>query len=235
MNPTSPAPAERQDDAELARAFSLTERLMAAPGDGTAPPAPPQAAARAQGSAVARALGCLRHWLWRASGRKRFGGDLAQLAGNYEREIARLTDALRREGDKALARERHKVAELQRLTAQLQKAYEAKLDNLRRRQDERPSPDGAERDRALARAAQAEERARLAENKVEMLTEALEITRARAGAVGQGASAPDPRFREAKRAFARAFHPDQGGRNDAERQRMFLEFWPVLERIERGE
>ncbi len=44
-----------------------------------------------------------------------------------------------------------------------------------------------------------------------------------------------PAKRQDDTELARAFHPDQGGRNDAERQRMFLEFWPVLERIERGE
>ncbi len=82
---------------------------------------------------------------------------------------------------------------------------------------------------AQTRATAAEERARLAENKVEMLKDALDIAKSRSGAP----AAADTRFRDAKRAFARAFHPDQGGRGDDERQRMFLSFWPELERIER--
>lgn len=204
------------DDDRLARAFSLTERLMGgAPGDADARPEPVKEAGKS-----------LRYWLWRVGGRKRPGGDARQVAENYERELARLSETLRSQGEKALAREHARVAELERLTDQLQQAYQAELTKLRP-----AAPDDLER--LSARCAEAEDRARLAENKVEMLKEALEITRARAGS---GPCSPtDDRFREAKRAFARLFHPDHGGRDAPERGQVFLEFWPVLERIERGE
>lgn len=163
--------------------------------------------------------GSLRYWLWRAGGRRRPSGEAARVAEHYERE---------------LAREKARVAELEKLTEQLQHAVQTEMARLQQRMGEiRPAAPG-EAERAEARAAAAEERARLAENKVELLKEALEITRARAGSA-TAAPPGDHRFRDAKRAFARSFHPDQGGRNDAEKQRMFLEFWPVLERIERGE
>lgn len=204
------------DDDRLARAFSLTERLMGgAPGDADARPEPVKEAGKS-----------LRYWLWRVGGRKRPGGDARQVAENYERELARLSETLRSQGEKALARERARVAELERLTDQLQQAYQAELTKLRP-----AAPDDLER--LSARCAEAEDRARLAENKVEMLKEALEITRARAGSGPCGPT--DDRFREAKRAFARLFHPDHGGRDAPERGQVFLEFWPVLERIERGE
>lgn len=218
---------ERPDDRDLARAFSLAERLMAPRGgdEATTAAVPP---ARRE---IAKTL---RYWLWRAGGRKFGSGDPSQVAENYEREIARLTDILRSQGEKALAHERARVAELERLTNQLQNAHEIEVGKLRQQLAEpRPAAAG-EAERWQARATEAEERARLAENKVEMLKEALEMTRARAGNT-TGGPAGDLRFREAKRAFARAFHPDHGGRDDSEKQRMFLEFWPVLERIDRGE
>lgn len=205
--------AERADEAELLRTLSLAERLMAPREEGGTAALPTAIEPR-------RSLtGSLRYWLWRAGGRKRPGGDAARLAANYERE---------------LAREKARVAELEKLTAQLQRVVQTEVDRLRQKMAEVRPAAPEELGRAQARAAEAEERARLAENKVEMLKEALEITRARAG---NAAAAPpgDHRFREAKRAFARMFHPDHGGRDDGEKQRMFLEFWPVIERIERGE
>ena len=224
---------DRAEESELARAFSLTEKLM---GGGVA-----EAEARAE-PALKQAGKTLRYWLWRAGGRRRPGGDPAQVAENYERELARLTEVLRDQGEKALAhkdkllaKEQARVAELEQLTSQLQQACETELAKLRaqlaQRQERPPAP--GEVARLSARLNETEERARLAENKVEMLKEALEITRARAAPTGT--IPEDGRFREAKRAFARTFHPDQGGRGDIDRQRTFLEFWPVLERIERGE
>lgn len=216
---------ERQDDTDLARAFSLAERLMGPREDAAPEPSAPPRGDLAK---------TLRYWLWRAGGRRRGSADPSQVADNYEREIARLTDVLRSQGEKALAHERKRVAELERLTNQLQQAHEAETAKLRQQLAEPRATAPGEAERWQARATEAEERARLAENKVEMLKEALEITRARAG----NATCPpaaDSRFREAKRAFARAFHPDHGGRDDPEKERIFLDFWPVLERIERGE
>lgn len=95
-------------------------------------------------------------------------------------------------------------------------------------------PSQAELNDARTRADDAEERAKLAENKVEMLKDALEIAKARANQPVSGASGQDRRFREVKRAFALKFHPDQGGRGDPEKERLFADFWPILERIDRG-
>lgn len=218
-------PPERTEEAELFRALALAERLMAPREDGGTAALPADAAP---------SLGkTLRHWLWRIGGRRLVRGGAARVAENYEREMARLAEALTASGEKALARERARVAELEMLTRQLQNAVAAETAKLQQKMAKIRPTAPAELERALARATEAEERARLAENKVEMLKEALEITRARAG---NGNAIPiDTRFRDAKRAFARSFHPDHGGRDDAEKQRMFLEFWPVLERIERGE
>jgi outer membrane murein-binding lipoprotein Lpp len=54
-------------------------------------------------------------------------------------------------------------------------------------------------------------------------------------------SAPDPadsgKFRSAKLAFARLYHPDRGGSSELDRlirAQVFKEFWTELERIEKG-
>jgi hypothetical protein len=47
----------------------------------------------------------------------------------------------------------------------------------------------------------------------------------------------DPRFRRLKHEFGKHFHPDAGRADDAERQarvRVFQEFWPVFEAIEKS-
>lgn len=245
-----------RDDSQLTQAFALTERLMSPrDGGGTQVLTRPVSAFRKR----------LRYWLWRLKGRRRPLGEAARVAETYEHEIERLTAA----HAKALDRERGKVAKLEELTKQLQRAFElqtekragahqtatenlqkahaaetealmaelgrlrAELDDQRARAASTPT---AELERSQTRAAEAEERARLAENKVEVLKEALDITRARAATtLPAGSGGSDQRFRDAKRAFARAFHPDQGGRDDAGKQQLFLEFWPVLEQIERGE
>jgi|AGTN01.3.fsa_nt_gi hypothetical protein len=87
---------------------------------------------------------------------------------------------------------------------------------------------------AKIRAEKAEERARIAENKAKILKETMGINAGRPGRRTDAAPEDKDRFREAKRAFALHFHPDQGGRGDADKERLFLEFWPMLERIERG-
>lgn len=227
MNDIPDSLPPRTDEAELFHTLALAERLMA-PREEGGTAALPAAPAPSAGKS-------LRYWLWRAGGRKLARGDAAQVAANYEREMARRIDALRAETDKALARERARVAELEKLTARLQQAVAAEMAKLQRRMAEIRPAEPAELNRAQARAAEAEERAHLAENKVEMLKEALEITRARAGMADGAKAADDHRFREAKRAFARRFHPDYGGHGDDGKQRAFLEFWPELERIERGE
>lgn len=205
MDHRIPKAPETPRAADLSHTLSLAERLMAPREEGGTAglpvPPPPTMLKR------------LRYWLWRLSGRRLARGNVTLVAQNYEREMVRLAQSVRAESDTALARERARVTELEKLTGQLQRAFETEAVRLHQA---------------------AEERARLAENKVEMLKEALEITRARA-ATSAGDPAADTRFREAKRAFARCCHPDQGGRDDDAKRRIFLEFWPVLERIERGD
>lgn len=207
-------PPRLPKELDLPAAFELTRKLVAVPGDDKAPPR----------SNLGKAL---VYWLWRLRGRRRPAlsdmGQLSRLADNYERD---------------LTRQRQRVAQLEQLTKQLQGAFERQAAALRQEHERavadltaklaaRPAPHDPI---MAARATEAEERARLAENKVEMLKEALEITRARSEPGGT-----DFRFRDAKRAFARLAHPDQGGRDDPAKQRLFMEFWPMLEKIERGD
>ena len=98
-----------------------------------------------------------------------------------------------------------------------------------------PGPAGepdARLNAALARAMMAEDELRIANNKIELLKDALDAAKARA--VSPGPGLVDNRFRDAKRAFARHFHPDQGGKGDTAKATMFLDFWPILEKIDRG-
>ena len=48
---------------------------------------------------------------------------------------------------------------------------------------------------------------------------------------------PDPKFKRLKTEFSKRFHPDAGVLSDSERlhrQRVFQEFWPIVEKIERS-
>ncbi|MBC7950206.1 MAG: hypothetical protein H7Z12_00100 [Rhodospirillaceae bacterium] len=202
MAPYAP-PSRLPKELDLSAAFALTRKLVASPDEDAKP----------QRQSLVKTL---TYWLWRLRGRRRPAPTdmslLSRLADNYEHD---------------LTHQHERVAQLERLTKQLQTAFERQIADLR-----------AEHERAMAELkakqtahpTEAEERARLAENKVELLKEALDSTRARNDGGGN-----DLRFRDAKRAFARLAHPDQGGRDDPERQRLFVEFWPVLEKIERGE
>ncbi|MBC7907432.1 MAG: hypothetical protein H7Y60_11900 [Rhodospirillaceae bacterium] len=186
---------------DLATAFELTRKLVVSPGEFQH--APRQSLGKA-----------LTYWLWRLRGRPRPNemGQLSRLADKYERD---------------LAFERNRVAQLEQLTKQLQGAFERQTAALRE-QHERAIAQINANPALAARVTEAEERARLAENKVELLKDALEANRTHDDAT-------DTRFRDAKRAFARLAHPDQGGRDAPDRQRLFVKFWPVLEKIERGE
>lgn len=201
-------PTKLPKELDLPTAFELTRKLVVTADAETA--APPRA----------RLAKTLRYWLWRLGGRRRpaltDGRQFSSLADKYERD---------------LARQRDRVAELERLTGRLQKAFDAEIAKLKAAHDRARAEWEAGRSEAAA-LAEAQERARLAEHKVEVLKEALDLARARTGG-GTAVAVADSRFRDAKRAFARTFHPDQGGRGDADKQRMFLEFWPELERIER--
>jgi len=158
--------------------------------------------------------------------------ELARLHEGHGGAMANaLAEAAKARGDEItplrwdLDQARTRIAQLEAELAQRDEALKREAAKAARSN----GPSREELAEAAARASAAEERARLAENKVELLKDALDIAKSRAGA----AIATDTRFREAKRAFARAFHPDQGGRDAPEKQRIFLDFWPELERIER--
>jgi len=100
----------------------------------------------------------------------------------------------------------------------------------------RPDVDWQARAEALLqRAERAEAEANLSANKIEVLKDALAVAKARPGTNAALNAAIDYRFRDAKRAFARAFHPDQGGRDSPDKSALFLEFWPILEKIGKEE
>lgn len=125
-----------------------------------------------------------------------------------------------------------RIAELERLLAQAQ-TISAPPQPVPAPTPE-PSSDSDWQARARAaqdRAERAQSEAQLAANKIEVLKDALAI--AKAARPGTNVTATiDTRFRHVKRAFARAFHPDQGGREHPDKAQLFLEFWPVFERIE---
>jgi hypothetical protein len=150
--------------------------------------------------------------------------DVAAIIAEHNRELARL----RLDGSR-------RIAELERQVAQGQNEPpphpSAEIIPLHQT---RPAMDWETRlSHALDRAQRAEAEAHLAANKIEVLKDALALAKSRpANANGP---AVDYRFRDAKRAFARAFHPDQGGREHPDKAALFLEFWPVLEKIDKDD
>ena len=199
------------NQSHLREAAARAERLFEATGAKTAPEATPTPvlAVAERVEAAKRGLG---YWLWRLRGRP-----AAPLLVSGKGATARLVRAVDNYSED-LDRARERIAHL-----------EARL---------------AERDTAADRLAQAETRAARAEglaaeaeaalaqarSRIEIQKDVIEV--AKAAAKG-GAAVPDLKFREVKRAFARMYHPDTAP--DAERQRLFAEFWPVLERIDRGD
>ncbi|WP_173974619.1 hypothetical protein [Magnetospirillum sp. LM-5] len=162
--------------------------------------------------------------------------DLARLRLNHARDLERQgadhSDALTRLRQTLDSEHRASLAASERTVADLR----AQLASIEMHQaGQSPRGGGSDTDArlnaALARAMMAEDELRIANNKLELLKDALDAAKARAVSPGPGAA--DNRFRDAKRAFARHFHPDQGGRGDSDKERIFLEFWPVLDRIEK--
>lgn len=148
--------------------------------------------------------------------------DVAAIIADHNRELARLRlDSSRR------------IAELERQVAQSESQPQpppsAEIIPLHKT---KPGIDWEARvNDALERAQRAEAEAQLAANKIEVLKDALALAKARPA--NGNMPAVDHRFRDAKRAFARAFHPDQGGREHPDKAALFLEFWPVLEKSTR--
>lgn len=148
--------------------------------------------------------------------------DVAAIIAEHNRELARL----RLDGSR-------RIAELERQVAQGRNEPPpqpgAEIIPLHQT---RPAMDWEARlSHALDRAQRAEAEAQLAANKIEVLKDALALAKARPA--NANSPAVDYRFRDAKRAFARAFHPDQGGREHPDKAALFLEFWPVLEKIDK--
>jgi|GEM_PF-1769480 len=154
------------------------------------------------------------------------GREQERLIAEHADAVERLRQGLDRADRADIARQERDLAEARDRIADL----EAQLAS---QSGHRPAIDADTRlNAALARAMMAEDDLRIANNKLELLKDALEAAKARAVLPGPGAA--DNRFRDAKRSFARHFHPDQGGKGDIGKQRIFLEFWPVLDKIERN-
>lgn len=200
------------------------------------------ARARAEGMAVADSALCKA--ADRAAEAEQVAQSLrAELAGSGNAELAearrRIVELSREvhgraaERDGEIGRMRSEQANLERELAAARGRI-AEMELGKSRKPTRNAELEADLAAALARGTLAEDALRVANNKVELLKDALEGAKARAVLPGPGpVAAADPRFREAKRAFARQFHPDQGGRDDPQRERLFMEFWPVLEKIDR--
>lgn len=151
--------------------------------------------------------------------------DVAAIIAEHNRELARL----RLDGSRRIAELERQVAQWQNQPPPQQPQPSAEIIPLHQ---PRPAMDWEARLRdALDRAQRAEAEAQLAANKIEVLKDALALAKSRPA--NANSPAVDYRFRDAKRAFARAFHPDQGGREHPDKAALFLEFWPVLEKIDK--
>jgi hypothetical protein len=192
---------EGAGNSKLFEAVALSERLIKATGGDRG---------RGEGGpgVIDRVRKTLDYWLWRLKGRK------VHVATQTTR-LAKALDHYGRDYEKALAR----IAELEAKLAERDRSAELVAEAERRTTAERVRAEAAEQ--ALGHA----------QSRIEILKDALEVTKAAAKGGGSG-EVTDIKFREAKRAFARLYHPDRGG--DPTKHRLFAEFWPVLEKIEKG-
>ena len=193
-----------EHQSHLKEAAARAERLFEVTGakGGGASPSSPSLDERME--AARRGLG---YWLWRLSGRPAAKSEALTGGSGATARMARTIDNYAQDLERAHGR----IAELEAKLAE--KDQSAALE--------------ARANAAETRAAEAEQALAQARSRIEIQKDALEVTKATAktGAV------TDLKFREAKRAFARMFHPDS--ETDPAKQRLFAEFWPVLERIDR--
>ncbi|TAN59609.1 MAG: hypothetical protein EPN20_14780 [Magnetospirillum sp.] len=197
-----------EDQSHLKEAAARAERLFevtGAKGGGQAASAPDL---EERVEAVRRGLG---YWLWRLSGRPAARTEAVTGGSGATARMARTIDNYAQD----LERARERI-----------EALETRLAERDRSADLVAAADARAKD-AEARAKEAERTLALANSRIEIQKDALEVTKAAA----KNGAVTDLKFREAKRAFARMYHPDS--ESDPARQRLFSEFWPVLERIDR--
>jgi len=196
------------DNSHLKEAAARAERLFEATGARTGGGEGPARDLEERVEAVRRGLG---YWLWRLKGRPAAILPGAQGGGATAR-LVRTVDNYAQE----LERARERIEQLEARLAERDRSAELIA--------------GAEARvfEAESRAARAEAALALAQSRIEIQKDAIEVTKAAA----KGGVVTDLKFRDAKRAFARLYHPDAD--SDPARQRLFSEFWPVLERIDRG-
>ncbi|RAU20605.1 hypothetical protein CU669_17370 [Paramagnetospirillum kuznetsovii] len=196
-----------EDQSHLKEAAARAERLFEVTGakGGAEPPA------RDLEERVEEVRRGLSYWLWRLSGRPAAKPEASLGGSGAMARMARTVDNYAQD----LERAREHIATLEARLAEKDRGAELVAAAETRARE------------AAGRAAEAEHALALANSRIEIQKDALEITKAAA----KSGTVADTKFREAKRAFARMYHPDSG--TDPARQRLFSEFWPVLERIER--
>jgi hypothetical protein len=197
MNDAQPNTTEDIRPEPLAETFALSERLIQATRPERTRPTVAELAERLK-SAVG-------YWVWRLTGRRlraqpAVSPKLLATLHHYDKDLEKAYERIRALEARLAERDR---------SAELVAAADLRTQEQRLRADE------------------AEQALSQAYSRIEILKDALEVTKA----TKAGNTPADHRFREAKRAFARMYHPDTGG--DPTRQQLFAEFWPVLERIER--
>ena len=187
-----------------ARAERLFEVTGAKGGDAT----PPSRDLEERVEAARRGLG---YWLWRLTGRPAAKSEARTGGRGATARMARTIDNYAQDLDRA--RERIETLEA-RLAERNHSAELIAAAETRAKEAE-------------TRAREAEQALSQANSRIEIQKDALEVTKAAA----KTGVVTDLKFREVKRAFARMYHPDSG--SDPAKQRLFAEFWPVLDRIER--
>ncbi|MDO8607178.1 MAG: hypothetical protein Q7R40_11620 [Phaeospirillum sp.] len=197
-----------EDQSHLKEAAARAERLFEVTGAKGGGHYSPALDLEQRVEAVRRGLG---YWLWRLLGRPAARPEALTGGTGATARMARTIDNYAQDRD----RTRDRIEALEARLAERDRSVELVAAAEARAKD------------AETRATEAERALGLANSRIEIQKDALEITKATAktGAV------TDLKFREAKRAFARMYHPDSEA--DPAKQRLFLEFWPVLERIDR--
>jgi len=196
-----------EHQSHLKEAAARAERLFEVTG-ATGGGSPPARDLEERVAAARRGLG---YWLWRLTGRPAAKPEILAGGRGAGARMARTIDNYAQD----LERARERIG-----------ALEARLAEKDRSADLVAAAEARAKE-SEARAMEAEHALGLANSRIEIQKDALEVTKATA----KTGTVTDLKFREAKRAFARMYHPDSEA--DPAKQRLFSEFWPVLERIDR--